>query len=258
MERSSIICWEALDPADPAFQQARRLYETTLDAAERIPWVWIEPAGGKSKGSRRGGWSPHLLLAADNAEPGRPVIGFAYGLHISDYGGYACYLGVDPRHRRRGAGTQLLRQLVQVLREDAAAEGTPLPFVVWESRAPEAAASPESLALWQARLRLFERVGAWWISGVTFLAPNFARGHKEPVPLQLFLLPVDTRPEDFDTLALRRVAAGLMSCVYGPQKGDLLFDQTMASARHPQLRPVGDLADVWGLPEGSIPQQPPQ
>jgi len=258
MERSSITCWEALDPADPALQQARRLYETTLDAVERIPWVWIEPAGGKSRGRRRGGWRPYLLLAAENAEPGRPVIGFAYGIHISNYGGYACYLGVDPRHRRRGEAANSYAQLVQVFREDAAAEGTPLPFVVWESRPPEAAASPESLAMWQARLHLFKRVGAWWICGVTFLAPNFARGHKEPVPLQLFLLPVDTRPEDFDPPALRRVAAGLMSRVYGPQKGDLLFDQTMASARNPQLRPVSDLGDVWGLPEGSISQQPPQ
>jgi GNAT superfamily N-acetyltransferase len=245
MAPSEIVWWEARDPDDPVLDQARQLYETTLDPAERIPWAWIAEATRRP--SRWGdGWSPHLLLAAPGAGPGprEPVIGFAYGIHLSGYGGYACYLGVEPGHRRRGVATRLLQALFQVIRDDAAAEGTPLPFVVWESRQPPATAPADEAARWQARLRLFERVGAWWVAGLTFLAPNFARRGGPAVPLQLFLVPVDVPPAAFDAKILREVAAGLMRRVYNRREGDRLFDQTLATAGRLTLQPVAALRTI--------------
>jgi ribosomal protein S18 acetylase RimI-like enzyme len=238
----AIACWEALDPDDPAVEQARRLDEGTLEPAERIPWDWIAGAVAGRAGWRPGTWSAHLLLAAPRlGSRTGPVIGFAYGIHVPEYGGYACYLGVDPHHRGRGAGTRLLRLLVQVLKVDAACEGTPLPFVVWESRAPEATADAEAYHLWEARLRLFERAGAWWVSGLTFHAPNFARRSEAPVPLQLFLVPVDTPAAGWDADALRGVAAGLLRLVYGRREGDRLFEQTLPPAGRPALAAVSAL-----------------
>src|SRR5206468_8632832 len=146
-----------LDPGDPALDEARRLYETTLDPAERIPWAWVAQAVAARQSWRPGEWSPHLLLAARRAgrvAAPRPL-GFAYGAHVPGYGGYACYLGVDTQHRGRGAGTRLLRQLIKVFQVDAACEGSPLPFVVWESHRPEPDAPAQAWDLWRTRVRLF-------------------------------------------------------------------------------------------------------
>jgi ribosomal protein S18 acetylase RimI-like enzyme len=237
-----IVCWEALDPEHPSVEQARHLYETTLEPAERIPWDWIAGAVAGRAAWRPGAWSAHLLLAAEGVGSRTgPAIGFAYGIHVPDYGGYACYLGVDPHHRGRGAGTRLLRFLVQVLKVDAACEGTPLPFVVWESHAPEMEAVVEERHLWEARLRLFERVGAWWVSGLTFHAPNFARRGERPVPLQLFLVPVDTPAAEWDADGLRAVAAGLLRLVYGRREGDQLFRRTLPPDSRPGLKAVSVL-----------------
>jgi hypothetical protein len=238
--RRDIVCWEALDPEDPAMEDAHRLYETTLDPAERIPWDWIVRAvAGRAKW-RPGHWSPHLLMAGPRSRQGAvgKPLGFAYGAHVPEYGGYACYLGVDPRQRRRGGATQLLRLLIQVLRVDAACEGVPLPFVVWESRRPAADAPAAAQASWQARLRLFARVGAGWVAGLTFLAPNFQRRGGPPVPLQLFLLPVDVPAEAFDPPVLRAVAGGLLERVYGRAAGDPLYGQTLPPGCRPVLKPV--------------------
>jgi GNAT superfamily N-acetyltransferase len=230
------------DPQDPALAGARGLYESTLDAEERIPWEWVAAAARRGRGQRRD-WHSHLLVA-EPAPAGNSVIGFAYGAHIRDYGGYACYLGVDPARRGRGVATGLLRGLVQVFREDAAEMGTSLPFVIWESREPAAGASPAERELWVARLRLFRRLGAFQISGLTFWAPNFARRGGTAVPLQLFLLPMAARPEQFLAGALRDVAAGLMRRVYGRDEGDPLFEQTFRSSGRPALRPVEALRDM--------------
>jgi GNAT superfamily N-acetyltransferase len=244
---NEVVCWEALDPDDPAVDQARRVYEATLEPAERIPWDWIAGAVAGREAWRPGAWSPHLLLAAPRRRSwaGR-VLGFAYGAHVPDYGGYACYLGVDPHHRGRGTGTRLLRLLFRVLTVDALCEGTELPFVVWESQAPGADATGEERRLWEARLRLFERVGAWWVAGLTFYAPNFARRAEGPVPLQLFLVPMDTPAEEWDADALRGVAAGLLRRVYGRREGDRLFERTLPPDCRPSLRPVSALREGNG------------
>jgi GNAT superfamily N-acetyltransferase len=244
---NEVVCWEALDPDDPAVDQARRLYKATLEPAERIPWDWVAGAVAGRAAWRPGTWSPHLLLAAprSRSRAGR-VLGFAYGAHVPDYGGYACYLGVDPHHRGRGTGTRLLRLLIEVLKVDALCEGTALPFVVWESRAPGADATGEERGLWEARLRLFERVGAWWVAGLTFYAPNFARRSEDPVPLQLFLVPIDTPAGEWDADRLRGVATGLLLRVYGRREGDRLFERTLPPDCRPTLRPVSALRE-WDV-----------
>jgi ribosomal protein S18 acetylase RimI-like enzyme len=58
------------------------------------------------------------------------VIGLIYGIYLSGYDGYSYYLAIDPLYRRRGIVTQLLRMLMESLRQDAASEGAGLPFVV--------------------------------------------------------------------------------------------------------------------------------
>jgi ribosomal protein S18 acetylase RimI-like enzyme len=248
-----VVCWELLDPEDAFLAEARRLYETILEPAERIPWAWIEQAVAARRQWQPGEWSPHLLLAAPRARRGpsaRPV-GFAYGVHVPGYGGYACYLGVDAQHRGRGAGARLLRLLVKIFQVDAACEGTPLPFVVWESHRPEADAPAHAWDLWRTRVRLFERVGALWISGLNFLAPDFQRRSRPPVPLQLFLIPVETPREAFDAATLREVAAGLYRRVYGRRPGDPLFDETL-SATGLQLRPVEEALGPTGRAAGAV------
>jgi ribosomal protein S18 acetylase RimI-like enzyme len=240
MADRAIACWEALDPGDPALAHVRRLYEATLDAAERIPWPWIEGALAQRAAWRPGHWSPHLVLAAlrpRGAAAGR-VGGFAYGAHVPGYGGYACYLGVEESARGRGMGTRLMQLLQRLLEVDAFCEGVELPFVVWESRRPEPTAPPAEQALWQTRLRLFARLGAWWVAGLNFLAPNFARRQGPPVPLQLFLIPVARPAEALDSAALRRVAAGLLQGVYGRSAGDSLVQQTLPPDCRPSLRPA--------------------
>jgi GNAT superfamily N-acetyltransferase len=238
----AVVCWEALDAESPAVEQARRLYEETQAPAERIPWRWIEGAVADRAGWRPGHWSAHLLIAAPQNATGAvgTAAGFAYGIHVPGYGGYATYLGVAQRYRRHGIGTRLLRLLTRVLQVDAECEGAGLPFVMWESHRPEASAPAEEWELWRARLRLFERVGAWWVGGLTFLAPNFARRGGPPVPLQLFLIPVDRPAENFDAPALRQVAAGLLREVYRREEGDALFDRTLPPDCRPELRPVAE------------------
>jgi GNAT superfamily N-acetyltransferase len=244
-EAERIVCWEVLHPGDGVLREARRLYETTQDPAERIPWGWVAEAANRRRRWRPGLWSPHLLLAAPATGPGSvgPVAGFGYGAHVPGFGGYVCYLGVEPAARSRGIGSRLLRLFVPLLQVDAACEGVSLPFVVWESRAPAADATQAERDLWRARLRLFERVGACWVAGLTFWSPSFAPDGADAVPLQLFLVPVDVPAEGFGEQALRAVAAGLLRGVYGRDEGDPLYERTLPADCRPVLRPVAALRD---------------
>lgn len=93
-----VVVWEALDATDPMTQAASKLYEETLAADERIPWMWIEQSvhdRTKSK-PRPGGWSRHLLLAAPEGRQDDPaaLAGYVYGALLPGYGGYLCYVGV--------------------------------------------------------------------------------------------------------------------------------------------------------------------
>jgi GNAT superfamily N-acetyltransferase len=244
MAEAEMVCWELLDPAAPALEQARQLYEATQAAAERIPWEWIREAVVSRPRWRPGQWGPHLLVAAPRLKQRAVggVAGFAYGIHVPGYGGYASYLGVDPRSRGRGIGTRLLRLLVRVLQVDACGSGEPLPFMVWESHRPDAGAPAEEWDMWRARLRLFEKVGGCWVAGLTLWTPNFERRHGPAVPLQLFLVPVETPRTAFDAAALREVAGGLLRDVYGRGEGGPLFERTLPPDCRPELRPVAEAA----------------
>lgn len=239
------VCWEALQAHDPLLGQVRRLYEQTLDAAERIPWSWLLRAVADRGSWRPGQWARHLILAAPRAHLGpRRVSGFVYGIHLPGFGGYACYLAVAPEERRRGLGSRLLQVLVRFLQADAACEGTDLPLVIWESRMPRPDAPAGAQAAWQARLRLFARVGAWWVQGLTLWTPNFQEPAGAPVPLQLFLLPVARAAESFDAAVLRHLAAELLQRVYGQGPGDRLYVASLPPGCTPRLRPVSEALPV--------------
>ena len=236
MQLERIVCWEALDASDPMTAAAGRLYEQTLDADERIPWMWIEKSVAERAKSKPGGWSKHLLLAAPEGRTDDPdaLAGYVYGALIPGYGGYLCYIGVADWARRLGVGTRLFEQFFRVLRVAAGETGDKLPFVVWESHKPE-----DDGNLWAARTRLFDRVGGLWVEGVDFLSPSFAVDDEEydapPVPLQLFVKPMDVSAGAFDGEALRKLVGGLHERVYRNEPGDALYDGTLPPGCEPRL-----------------------
>src|SRR4051794_21505002 len=120
---SKVVAWEAFDVTDPMVEAAGRLYEKTLAADERIPWMWIEqPVQDRTKSKPRpGGWSRHLLLAAPEGRQDDPeaLAGYVYGALLPGYGGYLCYVGVAEWARRMGVGRRLYDQFFKVLRVDA-------------------------------------------------------------------------------------------------------------------------------------------
>lgn len=241
VERTAVIR-ELTSPADPALAATRRLYEATIDRETRIPWEWM--AGGGEPAERvarrrtgRDRWWPHLLVA------GEPVAGFAYGSLLPGYGGYACHVGVTPAARGRGVARHLFADLFACFRRDAERLVEPLPFVIWESHRPEPADGPDARANWQARLRLFARVGGLWVAGVDFRVPNYMDRGAPPVRLELFLRPFDTPAERLDAAALRSVVAGLHRRVYTIEPGDDLYERAQESAREPRLRPATDARD---------------
>src|SRR5438105_9045399 len=220
-------------------QAAGRLYEETLAPDERIPWVWIERSVTDRTKTKPGGWSKHLLLAAPQGKTDDPasLAGFAYGALIPDYGGYLCYVGVAPWARRLGVGTRLFDQFFRVLAVAAGETGEKLPFVVWESHRPETW-SPADHELWNARVRLFDRVGGLWVEGVDFLSPNFAEDDGDPVPLQLFVKPVDQPAAAFTEARLRGVVHGLHERVYRTAEGDPLYDRRLPPGCRPRPAPA--------------------
>jgi hypothetical protein len=234
-----VVCWEALDVTDPMVRAAGRLYEETLDPDERIPWYWIERAVAERAKTKPGGWTKHLILAAPEGKTDDPgsLAGYVYGALIPGYGGYLCYVGVAPWARRMGVGSRLFDQFFRVLQVDAGETGDKLPFVVWESHRP-VGASAEEQELWNARVRLFDRVGGLWVEGVDFLAPNFAEDDGEPVPLQLFVKPVDLPAGAFTPDRLRELIGGLHERVYHNEPGEPLFDETLPPGCEPRLVPA--------------------
>lgn len=244
--KPKIIVWEAFDVHDPMTLAAADLYERTLDADERIPWLWIEQSvqdRTKCK-PRPGEWSRHLLLAAPTGHQDDPesLAGYVYGALLPGFGGYLCYVGVAEWARRMGVGTRLFEQFFKVLRVDAGELGEPLPFVLWESHRPDPIAPASDWDNWTARTRLFDRVGGLWIDGVDFLAPNFAWDEDDddapPVPLQLFLKPMDTPESAFTPERLREIIGGLHRQVYRNEPGSPLYDKTLPPNCQPRLRPA--------------------
>jgi hypothetical protein len=243
-----LLCWEALDPSDPSMETARELYESTQAPDEQIPWEWITGGVANRPSWRPGRWSTHLLLAAPRPRSttrkaiGKPI-GFACGLHAPGLGGYLTYIGVDPTKRGKGIGGRLMFLLRAVLRVDAACSGDELSFIIWESRPPKAD-DEVGRAIWRSRLRLFERVGAFWVGGVTFRAINYNNRRAPAIPLQLFLWPVGKPAECLDAEELIEVVASLGREVYKLDRDHELMQQSLPKGCRPWLRPVAEASDL--------------
>ena len=235
MQTSLAVC-EITDPADPVLSQVRCLYERTIDQATRIPWDWIARGVGR-RHTPRDRWWTHLLLAADTS--GR-ALGFFHGAYLPAFGGYPCYLGVTPAARGRGLGRRLYQRLFEAFRRDADRLVEPLPFAIWESEPATPKDSDEVQINWQARLRLFERVGALWVAGVDFRVPNYMDDAAPPTKLELFLRPFDTPATQFTDAELRRAVGELYQRVYNHGPGDELYEQAFAPDRELLLRPVAE------------------
>lgn len=230
-----IYCWELFDHADPLMGAVRALYESALDADERVPWEWLERGVKSRMGWRPGGNGRHLVVACTKEGE---LAGFVFCVHLPGYGGYLSYVAVSDRFRGRGVGAKLYEQAFNVLAVDAAANDERLPFVIWESCPPEADDTPEAHAIWAARTRLFHKAGGCWIDGVTLPSPNWLDDSAPPVPLQLFLAPVDTPRERFDSTAVKAAVSGLLERIYKAEPGDPEYDGTLTPGCHPRLRPA--------------------
>jgi GNAT superfamily N-acetyltransferase len=217
---------------------AEQLYEATLDADERIPWLWIKRAVGE-RVRQPGTWVKHLVLAADSRiDDPAALLGYAYGAFLPGYGGYVCYVGVAEAARRRGVGRRLFESLFKAFEADAAEAGQSLPFVIWESYRPGPDDPVAAHAIWESRVRLFDKVGGLWVEGVDFLSPDFTDPDGPPVPLQLFIKPVGLPAAAFDAERLRQIIGGLLERVYREQPGDVLYDGTLPPDLKPRLVPA--------------------
>lgn len=234
-----LYCWELLDAEHPLLTAVRGLYESALAAEERIPWHWLEGAVKRRAGWRPGGWGVHLLVASPTPEAERPdqLAGFAYAVHLPGFGGYIGYVAVSPQHRGRGVGGRLFEQSFQLLATDASAVDEELPFVIWESRKPERHAPTSDWEIWNARLKLFANAGGAWIDGATVWSPNWNDVAAPPVPLQLFLSPVDDAAEEFDAVRLRAVVGEFLTRVYKAAPGQDVWDRALADGKELRLRP---------------------
>jgi GNAT superfamily N-acetyltransferase len=236
MQTINQVCWEILSPTDPLIEQVRNLYQSTQKVEEQIPWEWIEGSLSQKAYWKPGRWLPHLLVTADVTENFvGPVHGFIAGGHVPDYGGYVSYVGVDPSARKRGLGTLLYESMFAAFREDARNSKAPLPFVVWESCQPALDDPISEWNLWSARMKLFERVGAYWVGGLDFLSPNFMEEEEDPITLQLFVKPVESAPSEFDSARLRRIALELQQKVYRLSEDDPLVTGSLPPGCSPRL-----------------------
>lgn len=243
MQLKRIVVWEAFDASDAMTKAASQLYEQTLAANERIPWIWIEKSVESRTKTKPGGWTKHLLLAAPEGRTDDPasLAGYVYGALIPGYGGYLCYIGVADWARRMGVGTRLFDQFFRQMSVDAGETGSSLPFVIWESHKPESDAPTTDWDLWSARTKLFDRVGGLWVEGVDFQAPNMADDEDPvapPVPMQLFLKPMGESAGAFDVDRLKQVIGGLHHEVYRNEPGSVLYERTLPASCLPRLRPA--------------------
>ncbi len=245
MQVNKIVVWEAFDAKDPMTRAAGQLYEQTLAAEERIPWYWIEKSvegRTKTKPGKADGWTKHLLLAApeDRADDPAGLAGYVYGALIPNFGGYLCYIGVADWARRLGVGTRLFDQFFRQMSVDAGELGTQLPFVIWESHRPTPTAPASEWDIWAARTKLFDRAGGLWMEGLDFWSPNMASDDEtgDPVPLQLFIKPMNESAGAFDADRLKQVVGGLHHEVYRNEPGSELFDRTLPDGCEPRLQPA--------------------
>lgn len=240
MRSERMFCWEPSDVSDPLVRAAERLYHTTQHPEERIPWGWIARSIKGRSHWRPGEPGKHLLLAAPHESVRDPnqLAGFASGSYLPGYGGYLSYLGVADAHRKRGVGTRLFDQMFKLLAADAGASDEPLPFVVWESRKPTATSSATDGKLWEARVKLFDRVGGFWIDGLELQTPNYGDPSGSPLPMQLFVAPIDKPVNAFTEADLRALAAGLLERIYRMAPSDPLMLRTLTPDCHPRFRPA--------------------
>lgn len=234
-----VFCREVCDPSDPMLAAVERLYHRTQNPNERIPWAWIARSLQAKADWQPGQPARHLILAHPerlNGEAG-PLAGFLLSTFLPGFGGYVSYMGVAPKFRGRGIGTRLFEQAFKLLAADAGAIDELLPFVIWESRRPEPDAPPNCHSLWQARVKLFDRVGGLWAKGLELQTPNYSEGKPSGVvPLQLFAAPIDMSARQ---LALRnplRIADGLLQRVYRMTPDQPLYLETMNCVTKPRFR----------------------
>jgi GNAT superfamily N-acetyltransferase len=199
-------------PDDPGLPRVRDLYERSINLSERIPWDWLT-GGIRSTAPlpRRS----HLVVAQrTSGGRGGPALGFVTGMHLPRFGGYLSYVAVDTRARGRGVGAMLYKALIRRLRHSAHASGQSLPFLLWDSRPPSPSDGAEARLNWEARLRLFKKVGGYWVEGIQFTSPNYLNPLAGDVPLEFFLKPVEDRRADFTEGRLRRIVRGLLKRIY--------------------------------------------
>lgn len=228
------VCWEILQATDSVLTQVRNLYQSTQKIEEQIPWEWIEGSISRKQNWEPGRWNPHLLVTAENENS--PITGFIYGGFMPGFGGYVTYLGVDPLARKHGLGTLLFEQMFSRFQEDARQENGPLSFVLWESCRPEWNAPESDWKIWTARMKLFHRVGGFWMAGLDLLSPNYIEEESDPITLQLFLKPVDSRLPEFDSTRLKEIALGLQQKIYHLGSEDPLVTGTFPPGCLPQMK----------------------
>ena len=233
----SIHCWELINETDELLTAVRHLYETALDAAERVPWEWLEHGVKTRRDWKPGTTNRHLMVATT---PAGELAGFAFALYLPGYGGYVSYIATEPRFRGQGVANKLFRFAYQVMRVDAMACNESLPLVIWESHDPGAGHEK----LWLARMRLFEHVGGFRIDGVTLPSPNWLDENGPPVLLKLFLAPQDEPWNNFDSARVRQAVDGLLRRIYRAEPGEPEYDETLTAGCHPRLkRPTDRLTD---------------
>lgn len=226
-----VVFREVLDPSDPILPSAQSLYESVLDEAERIPWEWLARTPERRRQWQPGQRRSHLVVATPRAATGR-AIGFGYGAFIPNYGGYVCYLGVDPSVRSRGMGTRLFQFVFDLIADAARMSSSPLSFIIWESH------PPHDRELWAARMRTFAKVGGLWARGMEMLTPNYMQPNSSPVALQIFIRTWDDSPVTFDAERIRQAVRGLYENIYHISPDDPLYQTTMTNAVNPELVPA--------------------